>query len=254
MRDAQWRARCEWRRVLAMCITCVACQMHAMAFAAGADEISPAERLIFTTDHLHGVEQQTELDYALLSSDQPSHSADVVKVLVVSADNAKGDAQVSDHSGAVPLPNGGLQCNPVIIYFLERDIAEMERLTGGQRRYFQQRLRLALAAGPRIETVTSQIGGKSVQAQQIVVQPYLGDPNADRFAQYTGKRYTFLIADTVPGQVALIRTDIPGANNDFVHPLLTQTLSFQAAVRKLPPPPNAPHVPVKPAEAPRASR
>lgn len=254
MRDAQRRLHREWRHLLAVCITCVACQMHDAAFAADTDEISPAERLIFTTDHLHGIAQQTELDYALLSSDQSARSKDIVKVLVLSPDNAKGDAQVFDHRGAVPLPNGGLQCNPVIIYFLERDITEMQQLTGGQRRYFQQRLRLALAAGPRIETVTSQIGGKSVKAQQIVVQPYLNDPNADRFAQYTGKRYTFLIADTVPGQVALIRTDVPGPNNDFAHPLHTQTLSFQAVLRKLPPPPNAPNVPVKPSDAPRASR
>ncbi|WP_027798160.1 hypothetical protein [Paraburkholderia dilworthii] len=264
--------RREWRRVLAVCAASIACSTyltcfigdaHAAAPAAGSSEITPAERLIFTTDHLHGVAQQTELDYALLTSDPPAHGTDVVKVLVTSQDNAKGDAQVSDHSGAVPLPNGGLQCNPVIIYFLERDIAEMERLTGGQRRYFQQRLRLALAAGPKIETVTSQIDGKPVKAQQIVVQPYLDDPNAERFAQYTAKRYTFLIASTVPGEVALIRTEVPGANNDFAHPLHSRTLSFQAALRKLPAPgnapnaPNAPHspnAPVKPSNAPRASR
>jgi hypothetical protein len=245
---------------------CFGSDAHAGAPAAGSGDISPAERLIFTTDHLHGIAQHTELDYALLSADPSAHGTDTVKVLVVSPDNAKGDAQVSDHSGAVPLPNGGLQCNPVIIYFLERDIAEMEHLTGGQRRYFQQRLRLALAAGPKIETVTSQIDGKPVKAQQIVVQPYLGDPNAERFAQYTAKRYTFLIADTVPGAVALIRTDVPGANNDFAHPLQSRTLSFQAMLRKLPPPPNgpngptapnaphSPNAPVKPSNAPRASR
>jgi hypothetical protein len=260
MRSAQRRLWREWQRVLAVCITCVTCQMHTAAFAANTDEISSAERLIFTTDHLHGIAPQTELDYALGSSDQPAHSADIVKVLVASQDNAKGDAKVVDHSGAVPLPTGDLQCNPVIIYFLERDITEMERLTGGQRRYFQQRLRLALAAGPKIETVTSQIGGKSVTVRQIVVQPYLDDPNAERFAQYTGKRYTFLIADTVPGQVALIRTDVPGANNDFAHPLQTQTLTFQAVLRKLSPPPDGPNVPkgpnvpVKPTNAPQASR
>ncbi|HEY1997968.1 hypothetical protein [Paraburkholderia sp.] len=219
--------------------------------AADGDPITPAEKLIFTTEHLHGVAAQTELDYAVLRSDQPSRSADLVKVLVVSPDNAKGDAQVSDHSGTVPLPNSGLACNPVIIYFLERDIAEMERLTGGQRRYFQQRLRLALAAGPHIETVSRQIGGKTVTAQQIVVQPYLDDPNAQRFAQYTGKRYTFQIADTIPGQVALIRTEVPGPNNDFTHPVATETLSFQAELHKLPSPAN---VPGKSSNAPRASR
>ncbi|WP_425435496.1 hypothetical protein [Paraburkholderia ribeironis] len=221
------------------------------AQTSASDEITPAEQLIFTTDHLHGVEAQTELDYAMLNSEQPSHSADLVKVLVVSADNAKGDAQVSDHSGNVPLPNGGLQCNPVIIYFLEHDITQMQGLTGGQRRYFQQRLRLALAAGPRIETVASEVGGKSVSARRIVVQPYLNDPNAARFAQYTAKRYTFVLADDVPGQVVLIRTDVPGANNDFAHPAHSETLSFQAAVRKLSPPAKAP---LKPSNAPRASR
>jgi hypothetical protein len=217
----------------------------------GSDDITPAERLIFTTDHLHGVEAQTELDYAVVNSEQPSRTADLVKVLVLSQDNAKGDAQVSDHSGNVPLPNGGLQCNPVIIYFLERDISEMQSLTGGQRRYFQQRLRLALAAGPRIETVTSEAGGKSVSARRIVVQPYLNDPNAERFAQYTAKRYTFVLADDVPGQVVLIRTDVPGPNNDFAHPAHTQTLSFHAVLRKLPAPGKAPQ---KPSNAPRASR
>ncbi|SDR47818.1 hypothetical protein SAMN05443245_6091 [Paraburkholderia fungorum] len=218
---------------------------------AGSSDITAAEHLIFTTDHLHGVAAQTELDYAMIDSQQPSRSADVVKVLVVSPDNAKGDAQVSDHTGSVPLPSGGLQCNPVIIYFLERDITEMQGLTGGQRRYFQQRLRLALAAGPQIENVTSETGGKSVSAHRVVVQPYLNDPNAARFAELTGKRYTFLIADAVPGQVLQIRTDVPGANNDFAHPVHSETLSFQSVLRRLPSPATAPP---KSSNAPRASR
>jgi hypothetical protein len=247
-------ARSGWLRALAawmMWAMCVVPLASRAAAAPGSDEITPAERLIFTADHLHGVAAQTELDYAVLNSEQPSRTADLVKVLVLSPDNAKGDAQVSDHSGNVSVPSGGLQCNPVIIYFLERDIAEMQGLTGGQRRYFQQRLRLALAAGPRIETVTSEIGGKSVSARRIVVQPYLNDPNSARFAQFTAKRYTFLLADEVPGQVLLIRTDLPGANNDFAHPAHTETLSFQTALRKLPAPGKAP---LKPSNAPRASR
>jgi hypothetical protein len=242
-----------WRHAFAVFVACCACALQVPACA---DDISPAERLIFMTDHLHDVPQQTELDYALLSSQAPEQGSDTVRVLVASPGNTKGDAQVSDHTGAVPLPNAGLACNPVIIYFLERDIAEMERLTGGQRRYFQQRLRLALAAGPKIETVTSQIDGKPVKAQQIVVQPYIDDPNAERFAQYTGKRYTFLIADGVPGQVALIRTDVPGANNDFAHPLQTRTLRFQTVVHKLPAPQVRPNAPPPPnaSNAPRANR
>lgn len=219
--------------------------------AQDSNPITPAEKLIFLTDHLHGVAAQTELDYALINTGQPPGQPDTVKVLVMSPDNAKADAQVSDHSGSVPLPIGGLQCNPAIIYFLERDIAEMQGLTGGQRRYFQQRLRLALAAGPQIESVPSTVNGKPVSARRIVVQPYLHDPNAQRFAQYTSKRYTFLLADDVPGQLVQIRTDVPGPNDDFAHPAATQTLSFQSVVRRLSPPANAP---AKPGNQPRASR
>ena len=223
--------------------------------AAGAsvsDAITPAEQLIFTADHMQGVTPQTELDYSMVRSGEPKRDADMVRVLVLSPGNTKSDAQVSDRGGAVNLPNDGLACNPVIIYFLERDIAEMEQLTGGQRRYFQRRLRLALAAGPQISTVTSEIGGKPVAARRIVVQPYLHDPNAERFERYTGKRYTFLLADAVPGHVAMIRTEVPGANGDFAHPVETETLSFQSVVRKLPGKPGAPAA--KPQDAPRASR
>ncbi|MDG0023877.1 hypothetical protein [Trinickia sp. Y13] len=225
---------------------------HAADAAASADavakpspDITPAEQLVFTTDHMRGIAPQTELDYAIVAtgSEAPGNArggspgaangSDVVHVLVTSAGNSKSDAQVSDHSGAVTLPTEGMPCNPVILYFLERDISEMSALTGGQRRYFQKRLRLALAEGPKITPAMSRIGGKSVAVRRIVVQPYLHDPNAQRFARYTGKRYTFEIADALPGQVAQIRTEVPGSNGDFAHPLRTETLTFQAAVRKL---------------------
>lgn len=220
--------------------------------ASASEAITPAEQLIFTADHMHGVTPQTELVYAMVSAGEAAHGSDLVRVLVQSQGNEKSDATVTDHSGPVALPNEGLPCNPVIIYFLERDIAQMEHLTGGQRRYFQQRLRLALAEGPQIANVTSKVGGKPVAARQIVVQPYLNDPNAERFQRYTGKRYTFVLADDVPGHVAMIRTEVPGTNGDFSHPLQTETLSFQSAVHKLPAKPGQPAE--KPANAPRASR
>lgn len=226
-------------------------------------DITPAEQLVFTTDHMRGVAPQTELDYAIAATGSEAqgsargapaggaNGAEAVRVLVNSEGNTKGDAQVSDHSGAVTLPTEGLPCNPVILYFLERDISEMSALTGGQRRYFQKRLRLALAEGPKITAAMSRIGGKSVAVRRIVVQPYLHDPNAQRFARYTGKRYTFEIADTLPGQVAQILTEVPGPDGDFGHPLRTETLTFQAAVRKLG---GSASTPAATPAAPRASR
>ncbi|MDR5739947.1 hypothetical protein [Caballeronia sp. LZ016] len=223
--------------------------------SAPSPDIAPAERMLFMQPHMTGVDAMTELDYAVDYSGPPAKVSDTVRVLVMSPGNAKNDARLTDRTGNVDVP-GGLPCNPVIIYFLEHDIAEMQQLTGGQKRYFQQRVRLALAAGPAIMPVSGETlglkNGKNVNARQIVIQPYLNDPNADRFAQYIGKRYTFVVSDDVPGSVVLIRTEVPGAGNDFAHPLQKETIAFQGALKNISPPPAG--APVKTGNAPRASR
>jgi len=225
----------------------------ASATSSASSEIAPAERLLFMSTHLKGVQPHTELDYAVDRTRPAAREKDTVKVLVLSADNANGDALVSDHGGKVEVPGEGLPCNPVILYFLEHDIAEMEQLTGGQRRYFQRRVRLALAASPAITPVIRDAQGKKVTAKQIVIQPYLDDPNGARFSQYIGKRYTFVMSEAVPGQVLLIRTEVPGANNDFAHPVQSETLSYQGALRSLSPL-SGKKAPDKDVNAPRASR
>jgi hypothetical protein len=210
----------------------VAGTASAAASGSGAEKsaITQAEQLLFTSGHLQGLAPQTELDYRFGHTGDATERGDTVRVLVTSADNAKSDAQMSDHTGAVQLPNDGLPCNPVILYFLERDIASMEQATGGQRRYFQKRVRLALAAGPPVTAVTREVNGKSTAARQIVIQPYLNDPNAARFERFVAKRYTFVLADSVPGKVLLIRTEVPASDGDFAHPVQVDSLSFDAVV------------------------
>ncbi|ACC75505.1 hypothetical protein PPMP20_03510 [Paraburkholderia phymatum] len=252
-----------WRGVAALTVLAAVSMSlpqaaHSADAASGANAadapIAPAEKLMFLTPHLHGVASQTELDYALVVTVPPNKQTDRVRVFVASADNSKSDASVSDGSGKVQLPEN-LPCNPVILYFLERDIAEMEQATGGQRRYFQQRVRLALAASPPITDATVQLDGKAVKARKIVIQPYLHDPNAQRFPRFTSKRYTFLLADAVPGGVWLLRTDVPGDNDDFAHPLKTESLSYEGSLRKLQPPAQSkPPSPSATPNAPRASR
>jgi hypothetical protein len=238
---------------IAVSLLALALAMQANAADKPGSDIAPAEQLLFMSPHMKSVGAQTELDYAMDMSGPPAKVNDTVRVLVVSAGNANGDARVSDRTGPVDVP-GNLPCNPVILYFLEHDIAEMEQMTGGKRRYFQQRVRLALAAGPPITQIVSDAGGKKVKAQKIVIQPYLDDPNASRFPQYTAKRYTFIVADDVPGHVMTIRAEVPGQNNDFDHPLQTETLNFQSAQHALVPAKPGDPIPQKPANAPRASR
>ena len=104
-----------------------------------------------------------------------------------------------------------------------------------------------------LEESAQNLGATKVRTvRRIVVQPYLHDPNAQRFTRYTAKRYTFDIADSLPGQVAQIRSEVPGPDGDFGHPVRTETLTFRAAVRKLTGPASAPAA--KPAAVPSASR
>jgi hypothetical protein len=242
---------CAWALACAVSAPLCASAADAPAASAPNTQLAPAERMLFMQPHLDGVEPQTELDYAVDYSGPPSKVNDTVRVLVTSPGNSKNDARVTDRTGDVRVP-GGLPCNPMIIYFLEHDIAEMEQLTGGQRRYFQQRVRMALAAGPAITPVSSEsLGlGKHAKAQQIVIQPYLNDPNAERFKKYLGKRYTFVMADDVPGHLLMIRTEVPGDGEDFAHPLAKETLAYRGSQKNMSAPGGTP---VKPSNAPRAS-
>jgi len=73
-------------------------------------------------------------------------------------------ALVSDASGSAPLAiQAPLRGNPVILYFLEQDIAGMRQSTGGPPRHFRQRIRRALAQGPAISPVTVPFDGQRRQ-------------------------------------------------------------------------------------------
>lgn len=213
------------------------------ARAADAEAIQPAERLLFMADHLKTLRRgESDLVYHFDKSGGllPAQQQEVHVKLSRSAQGL--GAVVNDGSGAAPIAlEAPVQGNPVILYFLEQDIAEMHRLTGGQPRYFQKRIRLALAQGPQISAVSERFDGQALAAQQIVIQPYLDDPQQSRFANLAGKRYTFVLSDRVPGQVLLLKSEVPGrravdaaadsavAAQDFDQPLQTETLRLRGA-------------------------
>ena len=101
-----------------------------------------------------------------------------------------------------------VQGNPVTLYFLERDIREMQRLTKGQANYFRKRIRMALFQDARIGEVRFRYRGQLHTGQEIVIQPYLDDPNRARFERLAGRQYHFLLSDAVPGSVVSILTTI----------------------------------------------
>jgi hypothetical protein len=103
----------------------------------------------------------------------------------------------------------------VLLGFLEHDIAEMKRLTGGSTNYFRKRIRMALAEAAQISREPIMYGGKKLEGQAVRIQPYLNDPLHARFEKYVGKTYTFVVSAQVPGGVYQVRTSLgnPGGGS-----------------------------------------
>lgn len=191
---------------------------HASA-QAGSAAVSQAETLLFETDHLARIEAPAVLVYEFrkVSNVEPGFS-DKVR-LDVNGSKGKLSATLHFLSGKnrhdlPPLEEA--HGNPVLLGFLERDIAEMKRLTGGSSAYFRKRLRMALAEGAEVRSQSITYQGKTLPARSVRIQPYLDDPMHARFEQYVNKTYTFVVSDGVPGGVYQLRSSL--ANRERQQP------------------------------------
>jgi hypothetical protein len=196
-----------WRSVL------LACALAAgMAQLAGAQAISAAEMLLFQTNHLQNVQAPATLTYAFHKegSAEPGFDDQVRLVLAAGTPAATlqfltGPRQVL--APPVERPEG----NPVLLGFLEHDIAAMQRLTGGASAYFRKRIRLALAEAAQVRPHHFTYAGKGIDGREIVIVPYRADPMHARFEAYVGKRYTFIVSPQVPGGIYQLRATAAGA-------------------------------------------
>jgi hypothetical protein len=186
-----------------------------------AQQVSPAEVLLFETDHLARMKAPATLLYEFrkLSNVEPAFT-DSVQLDVSSS---KGQVHAALHflSGARQreLPEvDDAHGNPVLLGFLEHDIAEMKRLTGGSVTYFRKRIRMALATSAQVTPQRITYQGKTVEGKAVRIQPYLDDPMRARFEIYTRKTYTFVFSDAVPGGVYQVRTSLANAGDDWTPP------------------------------------
>jgi len=181
-----------------------------------AQPVSPAEVLLFETDHLARMKAPATLVYEFrkLSNVEPAFTDSVQ----LDVSNNKGQVHAALHflSGARQrdLPEvDDAHGNPVLLGFLEHDIAEMKRLTGGSVTYFRKRIRLALATSAQVTPQRITYQGKTVEGQAVRIQPYMDDPLRARFEIYTRKTYTFVFSDAVPGGVYQVRTSLANAGD-----------------------------------------
>jgi len=128
------------------------------------------------------------------------------------------------------------QGNPAVMYFLERDIREMQRLTGGQPNYFRKRIRMAIYEGATVRQLSLPYRGAKVAVKEFSIAPYQDDPNRSRFEKLVGKRYAFYVSDAVPGGLYAIRTRIDAAD-PAAAPLMHEEMLLEGTEA---PPPAAP--------------
>ncbi len=198
-------------------------------------DFSAAERAIFMTDQFAKLRPPMLLRYHFRRSGSLEPAFDDKATIALKAQangrccDATGAFLSGDRKFELP-PVEGATGNPVTLFFLERDIREMERLTKGKSAYFRKRIRMAVYQGAQQRAVTVNYRGKAVAGQEFTITPYADDPNRARFEQLAGKRYVFTLSDAVPGGIYSIRAQVADtAKGAGAPPLLAEELTIEGS-------------------------
>jgi hypothetical protein len=201
--------------------------------AHAANDFSPAEQAIFVDKHLDKLRPPLTLHYRYRKTGTLEAPFDDTVDLILSArpDGSCCAARTRFFTGTREVSQPEIESaegNPLILYFLEREIREMERLTQGKANYFRKRIRMSIYQGAQIRTVEMPYDGRQVDVREITISPYLDDPNRARFEKLAAKRYVFLLSSAVPGGLYGIRTRLDGESADSA-PLQVEDLLLEAA-------------------------
>jgi hypothetical protein len=197
--------------------------------------ISQAETMLFMAPHLQDVKTPSRLHYAFRRSGTLEKGfSDTVDVDVTSGADGKKKAAVRSHSSAGETSSPELEqtdTNPVLLFYLNREIAEMRRLTRGSTFHFSKQIRIALAESAQIKDIDVQFGGRTLRARQITILPYKSDPYSDRYPdqRLMAKQYVFTICDQIPGRIYQVRGLVPAAGDAPAEAVLDETLTFTSA-------------------------
>lgn len=203
-------------------------------FAAEPNSFSEAERLLFTEDHFKSLGAATQLDYEYRRRGSLEEEfTDRVRISV-SAKSSSGarSAKVEFLAGSrrMELPDvKDVEGNPLLLYFLEREVREMNRLTGGSINYYRKRIRITLAEAAQVKPVTLTVDGKQVQAREIQFAPYREDPARSRYEKFAEKTFVMTLSDQVPGGIVEMRSELlqPNAGAD-AKPIVAESVKYVA--------------------------
>jgi hypothetical protein len=193
--------------------------------------ISKAETLLFMTPQLKAVQPPSRLHYAFHKQGTLEQGfSDTVDIDITGGPDGSKKGAARFFSGQRQINYPGVEHveeNPVLLFYLEREVREMSRLTGGRPDYFKKRIRSALAESAQIKDVDIHMGGRTMRAQQITISPYQSDPLRGRFERLAAKQYVFTICDTIPGVMYEMRGVVPAASGSSnEEAVIDETLTF----------------------------
>lgn len=200
-------------------------------------DYSAAERLLFIDEHLAAEHPPATLRYSFRKSGSLESSfEDRVSIALGSRPDgscctASGDFLSGEHRLALPALDQA-RANPVILYFLEHDVRDMQRLTKGQQAHFRKRIRMAIYEGSEVRATSYQYHRRTVKGQEVTISPYLDDPFRARFEQLARKQYVFMMSDDVPGRVFGIRSQVDGPDASSP-PLIVEEMYIDGAAAPL---------------------
>lgn len=169
---------------------------------------------LFDKAHLKNVTQPGVLHYEYKKeSFIDGTREDTIDMIVTNVRNTgRKDTSFEFFTGTHNRPykeRNNQQGNGVFVLFLEFDIHELDRLTGGEWAYFQRKIRWALAKGAVKSEVNIDYQGQQIKGIEYKIQPFANDPKNDRYSLYAHKYYIFTMSEEIPGEFYQIRTIVP---------------------------------------------
>ncbi|MFK7778250.1 MAG: hypothetical protein QM501_09025, partial [Gimesia sp.] len=135
---------------------------------------------------------------------------DTVQLIVGKTGNSGGkDLEVEFLTGDRHMPAAtltGFHNNAAIMMFLQNDVRELQKATGGSMVYFRNRIRNAFARPLTLQKTSIKFDGRKISTIEIVMSPFPKDPLGARFKQYADRTYRFIMSDDIPGEVFQLGT------------------------------------------------
>ena len=199
-------------------------------------EFATAENKLWLDNHLSNITQPTSLYYEFEKSGSYEDGfidSVFLKVVELNKDGTKNallDFFTAERKQKIPEGNTtNIKGNPVLGIYMNGDVFDMARITGGKAdryRYFLKQIKVALRETAKIESTTFSYNGKEYQGEKIFFTPYVKDPHRRDFEKFADKYYEIVLSDEIPGKLYQITTIIPDASSETAEPLVMETLKL----------------------------